>query len=352
MPSSPAARFVPVSRSGLPAAADRSLDADEFFASRLWFDTTLAHAVPAGAEALLAETATGMLPLLRHNGRLASLATPYTLSWRPLWAAGADAQATGRALGKLFRLRPPVRLDTLPPEAPGLEPLLAGLREAGLRAVRYDHFGNWHEALPSGGGWEAYLAARPPTLRTTIGRKLKRATRESRFALLTAPGPALEAGIAAYEAVRAASWKPDELVPDFDRHLLRATAAAGCLRFGVLRSATTGQPVAAQYWVLDHAGKRATVLKLAHVEAERAASPGTALSALMIRGLLEEDGVTELDFGRGDDAYKRLWVSQRRQRIGILLVDPRHPAGLAALAQHAAGRLRMRLRRRFRGAGA
>jgi CelD/BcsL family acetyltransferase involved in cellulose biosynthesis len=94
--------------------------------------------------------------------------------------------------------------------------------------------------------------------------------------------------------------------------------------------------VAAQYWVVG--GGQAALLKLAHAEDQRAASPGTALTAIMIRRLLEGDGVRELDFGRGDDPYKRLWVGHRRQRIGVLLADPRHPAGLLALARQAAGR--------------
>ncbi len=343
MPNAPA-RLLPLSRSGLPAEIEPCLDPTDLFASRLWFDLTLAHALPAEATPLLALGGGAVLPLCREaGGRLAALVTPYSLTWRPLFAPGADPRAAGRAIGRLFRRGPPVRLDSLPPEAPGLEPFLAGLGEAGLRLLRYDHFGNWHEALPRP-GWPAYFAERPPELRTTIGRKTRRAAREFVFERITSPGPALEAGIAAYEAVRTGSWKPWEPFPDFDGHLLRAVAARGQLRLGVLRDAADGTPVAAQYWVLDHEGRRATVLKLAHLENRKAASPGTALSALMIEGLLEADKVRELDFGRGDDPYKRSWVATRRPRIGVLLVDPLHPAGLLALGRHAAGRLRGRLR--------
>jgi hypothetical protein len=236
-------------------------------------------------------------------------------------------------------------LEALDPAAPGLDALLAGLRRAGFATLRYDHFGNWHEVLPAGTSWDSYMAARPPALRTTIRRKLARCAREMAFERIAAPGPALEAGIAAYEAVRAASWKPEEPFPAFDAMLMRAAAAAGLLRLGLLRRRGDGAPVAAQYWVLDRGGARATVLKLSHVEAEKAASPGTALTALMIQGLLGDDGVRELDFGRGDDAYKRLWVGTRRQRIGVVLADPLHPAGLAAIARHGLGALRRRLRR-------
>jgi CelD/BcsL family acetyltransferase involved in cellulose biosynthesis len=86
------------------------------------------------------------------------------------------------------------------------------------------------------------------------------------------------------------------------------------------------------------------VLKLAHDEAARAASPGTVLTALMIRRLLGEDRVRVLDFGRGDDPYKRLWVGSRRRRIGLVLADPLSPQGLAALGRQWAGSLLRRLR--------
>jgi CelD/BcsL family acetyltransferase involved in cellulose biosynthesis len=71
------------------------------------------------------------------------------------------------------------------------------------------------------------------------------------------------------------------------------------------------------------------------------------LTALMIRRLIEEDGVRVLDFGRGDDPYKRLWVGSRRQRIGLVLADPLSPLGLAALGRQWAGALLRRLRRRL-----
>jgi hypothetical protein len=332
----------------LPAWCDRHLAAPgsgDFFDSRTWFDCALANTMPPGARALLARHESVLLVLARAAGRTAALTTPYTLAWRPLPAPDATAESlrqAGRAIARAMGLAPPLRLDALDAEAPALAPLLEGFQAAGRVVLRYAHFGNWHEALAPGQGWEAYLAARPATLRTTLGRKVNRARKTLRFELLTAPGPALEAGISAYETVRAASWKPYEPFPDFDRALMRAAAAERTLRLGVLRLLTNGQPIAAQYWVVR--GGRAAVLKLAHDQTAREASPGTVLTGMMIDSLIAEGGVRELDFGRGDDDYKQLWVGTRRQRIGVLLVDPRHPAGLASLARHAAGRLRARLR--------
>ena len=357
MQGPPAARLLPAPRSGLPAWCGRYLarpGSGDFFASRAWYNTTLAHALPEGTEPLLAVCGrddAALLPLLRRGRRFRSLTTPYTLAWRPLSAPGADPAAlreAGRGFGRLLRFHPPARFEALDPGAPGLDTFLSGLREAGLLLQRYRHFGNWYEAVPPGLDWGGYLAARPPALRTTIRRKLARCDREMRFELLTDPGPALERGIAAYEEVRARSWKPHEPFPRFDGALMRAAAGLGALRLGVLRArAGAGGPVAAQYWILD--GGRAWLLKLAHAEESRAASPGTALTAMMIRRLLEEGGLRELDFGRGDDSYKRLWVGGRRRRTGVVLVDPLHPAGLLEIARWAAGRGRRHLLRRWLG---
>jgi hypothetical protein len=340
-------RFEPLPRTGLPGWADKLLDPAAFWSGRCWYDTTLAHALPDDAEPLAARSSAVAVPLLRTDGALRSLTTPYTQDWRPLAAPGLDAAGwrdAGAAFGQLLRLRPPVILEAIDPAGAWLAPFLAGLREAGIRAARFDHVGVWRETLPDDPGWEGYLAARPSALRHTVERKGRRAARDTRFTLLTDPGPALEAGIDAFHAVRAGSWKPAEPFPEFDAALMRAAAAAGVLRLGTLHRVADGAPLAAQYWILDQDGTRATVPKLFHLEAERAASPGTVLTAMMVRHLITEGRVRRLDFGRGDDAYKAHWVSDRGQLIGLLLADPRHPAGLAALARQAAGRLLRRVR--------
>lgn len=351
----PPAITTPLADRTLPGWADPFLEEPGqgcFFATRLWFDTLLAHALPEGAAPLLATDADRavLLPLWRREGQLASLTGDYSLAWRPLVSPGAGdgaLMAAGRSLASLVRFRRPMLWELLDPALPSLSPLLAGLRAGRAIPARFDSAGNWHAVLGEGASWPAYLAARDPALRTTVTRKLARAARTHRLEIVTAPGPALEAGIAAYEDVRARSWKPHEPFPRFDAALLRATAPLGLLRLGILREAEGGRAVAAQYWVRDRAAglPRATVLKLAHDETARAASPGTVLTAMMIRSLIEEDGVRVLDFGRGDDAYKRLWVGERRQRIGVVIADPLSPWGAAALARQAAGAVLRRVRR-------
>ncbi len=331
-----------------PGACDRFLvppGGGDPCAGRAWLTAAIAHALPPDAEAALMVAGDAvLLPLLRQGRRLGNLTTPYSLVWRPLPAPGTGAAAlaeAGRDLGRALRGRPPALLEALDAGDAPTAALIGGLRAAGLAALRFDHFGNWYETLPPETDWGGYLAARPAALRNTIRRRLARAAGRFAFSLLAAPGPALEAGIDAFAAVRAASWKPDEPFPEFDAALMRATAATGELRLGLLH-APDGAAVAAQYWLVS-AGS-AILPKLFHAEAARAESPGTVLTAMMIRHLLEVDQVRSLDFGRGDDSYKRGWVAARRQRIGVLVADPRYPAGLAAVLRHAVGRLRARLR--------
>lgn len=346
---------------GLPECADRYLDrADigDFFATRLWYDTLLRHATPTDARPLFITGGAGgeeplALALMEREGTIRSLTGPYSLAWRPLHAPGTDACAiavAGASIGRRLRRRRPAVLELLDTARPETAPFVEGLRRAGLHVLPFDHVGNWHEELPPDITWADYLAGRDPALRNTVRRKVARAARTHAFDLVSAPGPALDEAIAAYEAVRAASWKPEEPFPAFDAALLRAAAAAGVARIGVLR-ARDGGPVAAQYWVLDRPGgagspRRATVLKLSYIEQARADSPGTVLTALMIRELLEKDSVRILDFGRGDDPYKQHWVRQRRQRIGLVIADPLHPAGLAAIACQKLGGWARRMRRR------
>jgi len=313
---------------------------DDLFASLDWYRVVLACGMPndAAARFLFCGSAAVFPMQTVDNGRgFGSLTTLYTCLYSPLITA---------AVGKVFaefacacRSHALTRIDALPADWPHRAACIEAARDAGLSVRQFDHFGNWHEAV-AGHSWTTYLADRHGTLRETIRRKLRR---KHRFELITG-GDRLEAGIADFESVYRRSWKEPEPFPDFNAALMRALAPLGMLRLGVLHVGETA--AAAQLWVVEK--HRATVLKLAHDEAFKAASPGTVLTALILQRLLDEDNVPEIDFGRGDDAYKSAWASQRRQRIGLILANKLHPRGLAFLGRHAMGRVRASLRRASR----
>jgi CelD/BcsL family acetyltransferase involved in cellulose biosynthesis len=330
----------------LPPGALALFDAG-VFTSAAWYGVVITHALPPGATPCLTVVQDGdrpvaMLPLLRDPaGRLQGLTTAYTCLHQPVLPGSLEPavlEEAARQAGRIFRRQATVRIDAVPDEWQGLTAMRAGLRRAGLHVQCFENFGNWHEPV-AGQSWATYLAARPGPLRETIRRKLKRCEREARLELFRA-GPDLERGIAAFEAVYARSWKEPEPFPLFNAALMRTAAGQGWLRLGVLW--VGDRPAAAQFWVVMDG--QATVLKLAHDEAFKPLSPGTALTALMIQGLLDDEQVAELDFGRGDDPYKALWATARRRRIGLLVVNPWHPGGLIALARHHAGAIRRRIR--------
>ncbi len=189
----------------LPPGALALFDAG-VFSSAAWYRTVILHALPPGATPCLTVVQEGdrpvaMLPLMRDAaGRLQGLTTPYTCLHQPILPGSlgpAALEEAARQAGMICRRQATVRIDAAPEEWPGLPAMLAGLRRAGLRVLRFENFGNWHEPV-AGQPWATYLAARPGPLRETIRRKLKRCEREARLELFRA-GPDLERGIAAFE---------------------------------------------------------------------------------------------------------------------------------------------------------
>jgi hypothetical protein len=261
-----------------------------------------------------------------------SLANYYTCLFAPLVARDGDLDAVNDLIAGVASTLHAVDLYDLLP-LPDDEPLLSaietGFRAARFTPVRYEAFGNWYEAT-AGDSLDAYLARRPPALRNLLRRKRRQASRAGAGFEIFADPAAIESAIAAYEAIYRTSWKSAEPHPSFMPAFMRYAGSRGVLRLGLCR--LRGQPVASQLWLVED--RRATVYKLAHDPSASHLSVGTLLTAEMMRHVLEKDGAVEIDFGRGDDAYKRLWASQRRSRWGILAAANFTWRGIAARLRH------------------
>ncbi|MFA7604319.1 MAG: GNAT family N-acetyltransferase [Novosphingobium sp.] len=294
-----------------------------------WWQGLAEH---CGLHPLLAVARAGddamVLPLQRADGRLSGLANWYSFRLRPVASPGADAPALMAALARdLARRAPRVALSGLPGEDGSADLVEAAFRKAGWIALREPCDTN-HVLPLRGRSYEEYLAGRPGPLRTTLKRKAGKV--ETR--ILTAFDAEAWAD---YEGIYAESWKPSEGSPAFLRAFARAEAAAGRLRLGIAYA--WGRAIAAQMWTVE--GGTAFIHKLAHREAARPLSPGTVLSAALFRHVIDEDKAALVDFGTGDDGYKRDWMEEVRPRYRLDLLRPAAPANWPFLARHAFKRL-------------
>ncbi len=271
-----------------------------------------------------AEHAAAALALTAAGGHPRALTNWYTFRWRPL----GDDLALLTALAVDLKKRAwRVTLAPLPAEDGSATLLATAFRAAGWRGALEQSDVN-HVLLVAGRGYAEYLASRPGQLRTTLKRKAGKV----RVALHDSFDVTAWAD---YEAVYAASWKPEEGSPAFLRRFAEAEGAAGRLRLAIAYS--DGRPVAAQLWTVE--GGTAWIHKLAHIEEAKSLSPGTTLTAALMERVIDRERVELVDFGTGDDAYKRDWMDAVRPRYRLDLFDPASPRAWPHLARAALRRL-------------
>ncbi len=286
-----------------------------------------------------------VLPVVAQTGAMgrevSALSNFYTAIFSPALDEDAEAEdllPLTRALRSGGARAAAYRFSPMDPESREFTVLKRALSLSGLSTHSYFAFGNWYEPVRQ--NWADYLKDRSGQVRSTIKRNAKKFAAEGGRLEIVRDGERLEAGLAAYGAVYGQSWKVPEPYPDFVPGLIRLCAARGWLRLGL---AWLGdKPVAAQIWIV--ANGRADIYKLAYDEAHKALAPGTLLTALLMEQAIDVDQVREIDYLIGDDAYKAAWMSQRRERFGLVAYDPLTLRGLLGLARQAVGETWRRLR--------
>lgn len=252
------------------------------------------------------------IPLMGDRRQLRSLANWYSFWARPVFARGGERLLPALAADLAGR----ARRVSLAPLPEGDACFAAQAFAAAGWAVRAAQCDVNHRLDLAGRSFAAYWAARPGQLRETVRRKGSKGVVEievlDRF----------DAEVwGAYQAVYAQSWKPEEGSLAFLRRYAQAEGHAGNLRLGIAR--IDGQPVAAQLWTVE--GGTAFIHKLAHDETAKQHSPGTLLSHAMFAHVIDRDRVGTVDFGTGDDPYKRDWMEIARPLLRLDMHRPQHP---------------------------
>jgi hypothetical protein len=296
-----------------------------------WFRLVAAHCPPPG-RLLAARARSGArstwLFLAEHGGRGRAWGCWYSLRFG-LVGDPEGAEPIAKALRKRLS-----RLEISPLDDP--EPIASAFRRAGWVALVSPATISWRIAT-AGQDFESYWAERPGKLRSTAQRKAKAAKLDIEIHRAFD-----ESAWAAYEEVYAASWKPEEGSPAFLRAMAEKEGEAGRLRLGI--AGKDGRPLAAQLWTVEDG--TAWIHKLAYREDSKSLSPGTVLSMAMFRAALDGDRVDRIDYGTGDDGYKRDWMGERATLWRIEAFNPRSPVGLAGAARAGLSALVRRLRSR------
>lgn len=324
------------------------------FATSVWLHHFVEDAVRSDWTLYFAETCgdgRSVMPLLidpERPSRVRSLANFYTSLFSPLSSTAEDRPRALRAIvSSLAKERPRLSaatfapLDAACPDVAALEDSLTG---EGWFVRRYFCFGNW--TLPVlGQSFEQYMARRDSRLRNTFERKAKKLLATGSIELVTRPD-GVDQAMTAYESIYAKSWKRPEPYPTFARGWARRCAEQGWLRLGLAKVGDV--PIAAQIWfVFD---RRAFIYKLVYDDEFAKWSAGTVLTAHMMRHALDVDHVDEVDFLTGDDPYKSEWMTERRERIGIVACNLRSAEGLLLATKEFAGRATAPLRAKLRPA--
>lgn len=232
-----------------------------------------------------------------------------------------------------------IDLHPLAVDPPVYSGLVAAFRNAGLQVGTYFCSGNWYLQVNNQTFWE-YFDSRTSRL-SKAARYYRRnfeASGHFRFELFIGL-QGLEKGIADYEAVYNSSWKVPEPHPNFISGLMHTCAEQGWLRLGIAYLDDT--PAAAQIWTVVEG--TASIYKIAYDERFAKHSLGTVLTSLLMEQVIDVDKVHEVDYLTGDDAYKKDWMSNRRERWGIVSYNLRTPKGLAAGLRHVGGSMARRV---------
>ncbi len=326
-----------------------------FFLTLPWFQNFIKTALPQddrlriygfsgpGAES----TNAGMLLMrsscnskwLFSSRKLQALANYYSCLFAPHLAdSGAGPRDALQALTFAMAAEMPrwdaVEFKPLDVDSKEFPALVEALKAAGFVVQTYFSAGNWY--LPvNGRSFAQYVETLPSVMKNTLSRKRKKLEKMGRSKIeIVVGGDRLAAAIDAYMKVYLASWKQPEPFPQFIPGLIRTCAAMGALRLGIMY--IDGEPAAAQLWIV-HSGC-ALIYKLAYDERFADLSVGTILSAALFQHALDVDKVAVVDYLSGDDAYKKDWMSARRERWGILALNPRSLHGALAIARHIGGR--------------
>lgn len=237
-----------------------------------------------------------------------------------------------------------LRFNIMDPSQPGFALHEQALKKIGFKTDWFFCWGNWYLPIHNQ-PFSAYLQNLSSRVKNTLERRKKKflSGGHGKLEILTTLDK-LPAAIQAWKKIYNVSWKIPEPYPEFMPSLISLCAVKGWLRLGI--AYYDEEPIAAQLWIVNQG--RAAIYKLAYDEKFAHLSPGTILTAHLMQHAIDVDKVHEVDYLIGDDAYKKDWMSHRRERLGLVAYNPQSIQGLICMSKHVAGGIRKRIMKSLR----
>lgn len=319
---------------------------ENIFSSFDWINNFLQTVVSSGDELFWigCKSVTGtpllLLPLWRRSEdnrlwgkKLTSLANYYTTLYEPIHALSDDTtltQALDRVASAVCLLHWDV-LDIYPldPASVNYQLLIDAFRRQRKYVTPYFIYGNWF-FLTNSQSFDDYWISRPSQLKNTLKRKAnKLKTKDIEYRIVQHPEEVVSA-VALYEQTYHASWKQDEPYPNFIPGLAQMAAEQGWLRLGLLF--IDQEIAAAQLWLT--VADTAYIFKLCQKPDFDQYSPGSLLTVYLMKHVIDIDKVRKVDFLSGDDHYKKDWMTQREERWGLQIANPKSFFGLLKIIKN------------------
>ena len=301
---------------------------ESMFFTREWFETLYATTFEDGQSLLLVsvvdeDSVLALLPLVGANEHWKSFTHRYTALFSLLLVEDKQSEVLACLVEGLSQM--PIHSLTLSPVAEDDNNMLSlqkALESAGYEYHQHFLFYNWiHNTRQQ--SFDEYLAGRPAQLRNTIARKQRKLEREHECKIRLFKDDEVQQGMRDYHAAYTASWKANEQYMALLDAMAINLSVPGWTRVAILY--IDGKAAAAQLWFVVQG--KASIFRLAYDEEWKHYSPGSILTAYLMRYVIDIDNVEEIDFLTGNEAYKQDWMSVRRQRCRLLFVKQKKSHG-------------------------
>ncbi len=188
---------------------------------------------------------------------------------------------------------------------------------SGLKYRTYSCFNNWYsDGIDYGFG--RFFGNLPKNLHRNVKRYEKKLNGIGKLQFeMRTNNEDIDHYLDLYDEVRAKSWKAVERDRAFHREFLKYAAKKGWIRLSILY--VNALPVAAAKYLVWN--NTAFGMDSIYDESYAKFSPGAVLTSKIFEYVIDIDGVSEIDLGRGDEPYKMEWVANKREIKGITIFN-------------------------------